>query len=340
MSTFTFEGTENRMRWDRRSRGFIEVWFCTLNHGPTGAGVWIRYTITSPDEGNGDPYCELWGAFFDPEGKKSFVVKEHYPIDRLGAPNGRDDGALVRVGPAWLSETHLDGAISNDDHTMKWSLDMEPASSTFQHFPPRLRGRAERKAAALCSPNLSVPFDGAVEIDGETFEMKGDIGCQSHRWGRRNVETWTWAHCGRFDGTDAVFEGVAGRSKLGPITAPTTTLLYLRYQGMDLAFNDVRGAMRARSRYEMPRWAFTAHDDEWKIAGAARAIPERMLQVTYVDPDTSKRFCANSEIADLGIEVYRMSSAGWRHHGSLTALGTAHIEFGRRDPFIELPISV
>src|SRR5918992_2004483 len=115
MSTFTHEGTENRMRWDRRRRGFMEVWYATLNHRPSGSGAWFRYTLTAPDPERGEPYCELWGFFFDPEGKRAFAAKKRLPIDHLGPPQGRDDGAIVRIGDSWLSENHLEGAIANSD---------------------------------------------------------------------------------------------------------------------------------------------------------------------------------------------------------------------------------
>jgi hypothetical protein len=340
MSAFTSTGTENQMRWDRKRRAFMEVWYITLNHTASGAGGWFRYTLTAPVPGNGDPYCELWGFMFDPDGKRTFAAKNRYSIDHLGASNGRDDGALVRIGDAWLSETHLEGAIERNGRSLAWSLDFEPADRCFQHLPEQLRSRIEKRVSTVCSPNLSVPFFGSITIDGDELGFDGELGCQSHRWGAKHSSTWSWAHCSRFEGgVDAVFEGVAAQASIGPVPAPTTTLLYLNYEGEDLVFNELRWALRARSRYEMPTWAFTAHNDRWKIAGAARATTDRLIQVRYEDPDGADRFCANSEIADLAVEVYERSDTGWRHRGSLTALRTAHLEFGRRQPFEELPLA-
>jgi len=340
MSTFTYEGTENRMRWDRRRTGFMEVWYATLNHRPSGSGAWFRYTLTAPDHSVGAPYCELWGFFFDPDGKRSFAAKKRFPIDHLGAPNGRDDGALVRIGDAWLSETHLEGELASEQGSLRWSLDFEPADRCFQHLPEQLRTRVEDRVSTVCSPNLSVPFTGTVEVGGEVFDFEAEPGCQSHRWGRRHSQTWSWGHCATFqEDPSAIFEGVAARANIGPVPGPTTTFLYLHQGGEDLVFNELRWALRARSRYEMPTWAFTAKNDRWKIAGAARARLADLVQVEYADPDGSPRFCANSEIADLAIEVYERSGSTWRHHNSLTALGTGHVEFGRPQAFSELPVS-
>src|SRR5687767_13248020 len=120
------------MRWDRKRSSFMEVWYSTLNHRASGSGVWLRYTLTSPAQGSA--YCELWGFVFDPDGKSSFAGKKRFPIDHLGAPNGRDDGALVRIGDAFLSETHLEGSLDSGDRSLSWSLDMEPAPACFQHL--------------------------------------------------------------------------------------------------------------------------------------------------------------------------------------------------------------
>lgn len=336
MSSFTNQGTENRMHWDRTARGFMEVWYATAIHRASRTGVWLRYTLISPIAS--DPYCELWGFLFDPDRKLNFASKKRYPIDSLGSANGRDDGALVRIGAAWLSETHLEGAVDDGERELSWSLDLDPADRCFQHLPARLRNRAERKVSTVCSPNLSTGFYGTVECDGQVFTFEGDPGCQSHRWGRKHSISWAWAHCSEFEQGAAVLEGVAAKAPLGPLR-PTLTFLYLQYRGMDLEFNDLRWAVVARSRYALPTWAFTARTEGWKMVGAARASIDDLVQVRYEDPDGLPRYCANSEIGDMAVEVYRRSDRGWVHDGSLTARGTAHVEFGSQQPFEELPVS-
>lgn len=337
MSVFTYEGTENQMRWDRTSAPFMEIWYSTATHRATGRGIWVRYTITAPAEGA--PYCELWGSVFDPQGGPVFSAKQRFPIDRLGGP--RDDGALVRIADSWLSETHLEGALEDaSGAAMSWSIDMEPRPECFQHIPQPLRRRAERSVSTLCSPNLSTPFRGAVKVAGEVLEFEGEPGCQSHRWGRKHASTWAWAHCAAFDeGTDAVFEAVAAKASLGPVPGPTMTFVHLSLDGEPLGLNAFRYVRKARSSYTMPTWAFSAWNDRWKVVGASRANLERLIQLRYVDPDGSERYCANSEVADLALEVYSWSRSGWRHHQSLTATRTAHLEFGRKEPFEELPIA-
>lgn len=324
------------MRWDGRTRPFMEIWYCTIGHWASGAGAWLRYTITAPE--SGDPYCELWGFLFDPDHKRDFGAKQRFAIDRLAPPHGRDDGAIVRIGDAWLSDNHLEGRLEREGRRLMWSLDFEPADRSFHHLPDLVSRRAERRLSTICTPNLAVPFTGSIALDDEVLEFEHEKGSQTHRWGRRHSLTWTWCHCSSFEDADAVFEGLAAKAPLGPIR-PTTTFVYLHYDAEDIAFNDLRWALRAKSRYDMPTWAFTARTDEWKIAGAARAAEGNLVQVRYEDPDGSERYCANTEIGDLAIEIYHREGAAWRHHGSLTALKRAHMEFGRQQPFAELPVA-
>jgi hypothetical protein len=194
----------------------------------------------------------------------------------------------------------------------------------------------------VCSPNLDAPFSGTVKVAGQVFEFSSDPGCQSHRWGRRNPASWAWAHCSRFEGRrDVVLEAVGAHSWLGVVPIPTLTLLYLRTGDAEMAFNaDISSVLKARSRYEMPTWAFTARNDEFRVAGAARVTVDRMVQATYEDPDGSIRHCANSGVADLALEVYRTSSGTPVHVQSLTALRTAHLEFGRIQVFSEIPVTM
>jgi hypothetical protein len=339
MSAFTDKGTENRMVWDRTSRDFMEVWYSTVTDPESGTGIWVRYTLTAPSDSVGDPYCELWGFVFDPNKGPIFAAKDRFSIDRLGVSNGRDDGAIVRIGNAWLSENHLDGSLTRDGKTFSWSIDFVPARDCFQHLPAALRDRIATRVSTVCSPNLAVPMTGVVQLSDRKIELSEVEGCQSHRWGRRHSQSWTWAHCSKWDEGEGLFEGIAAKAALGPLPAPKTTFVFLDYEGERIAFNDLRSALSARSKYELPEWSFRAHTNKWKITGAARAQPERMVQVTYEDPDGSKRYCANSEVSDLAIQVFEKSGRLWSRRGELVAHGTAHLEFGRESPFTEVPVS-
>ncbi len=137
-----------------------------------------------------------------------------------------------------------------------------------------------------------------------------------------------------------MFEAVAASSSIGPLPIPSVSFIYLSYGGEDISFGDLRWALRARSTYELPSWAFSARNAKWKVVGAARASVDRFIQARYDDPDGVPHFCANTEVADLALELYGLRSGRWRHVQSLSSLKGAHLEFGRKEPFTELPVSL
>jgi len=61
-----------------------------------------------------------------------------------------------------------------------------------------------------------------------------------------------------------------------------------------------------------------------------------MINAPYVDPDGTDLWCANTEIGDAKLTVYRRSGFGWREHRTLTATRRAHFEVGGRvrDPAV------
>ena len=165
----------------------------------------------------------------------------------------------------------------------------------------------------MCSPNMVVPFSGTVSVDGRKLSFDRAPGSQSHRWGARHSLSWTWALCATWEEGEGVFEGLAAQAALGPLAAPKSTFVFLHYDGQDIAFNELKWALRARSEYELSVWSFNARTDRWKIAGMAAASSERMVQVTYEDPDGSKRHCANSDISDLFIHVFQRREGRWTY---------------------------
>jgi hypothetical protein len=56
----------------------------------------------------------------------------------------------------------------------------------------------------------------------------------------------------------------------------------------------------------------------------------------YEDPDGTDVFCANTEIGDAHLTIYRRSGLRWREHRQLHAAGRAHFETGgrTRDPAV------
>ncbi len=82
-----------------------------------------------------------------------------------------------------------------------------------------------------------------------------------------------------------------------------------------------------------PTWHFAAHDARLAIDGVARATPEQMVQVQYVDPDQSRRHCTHTALASMELRVRSRAFPGapWRPEATLTARSGSSLEFCGHD---------
>lgn len=56
-----------------------------------------------------------------------------------------------------------------------------------------------------------------------------------------------------------------------------------------------------------------------------------MVNAPYVDPDGTELWCANTEIADARLVIWRRGGLRWLLHRRLASRGRAHFEVGGRD---------
>jgi hypothetical protein len=323
---------DNRMVWDRRKAGHYEVWYCTLNHRPSGTGYWIRYTLESPLPGRGDAYCQLWFAFFDAEHpERNWAVNRKVPLGQLGV---QIDPFELRIADALLRHGELKGTISGDAHQATWDLAFKPAAFTHRHLPDLVYQTTFADTTVL-SPNLMIHLNGTVEVDGERYTFEGAPGCQTHIWGRKHAHAWAWSHCNAFrEDPTACIETLSVRLKRFGLVTPTLTLLSL-YLGSEVYhFNQFRALPRTRGRWETGLYSFSAVGNRVKIEGEMRCRPEDLIQAAYVDPDGEYCFCHNTEVADSSITVWTRRSIGtkFKRLARLTSRGTAHFEYVGRSP--------
>ena len=70
---------------------------------------------------------------------------------------------------------------------------------------------------------------------------------------------------------------------------------------------------------------------------------DRLVGVTYHDPDGDLAYCYNSEVASMQVRVWERDRAveeGWRLLDELTAPGRAHFEYAQRETVPDLELQV
>ncbi len=320
----------NRLRWEQGRSGHYEVYYLTFNHRASGSGFWIRYTMTAPDKGKGDAYAQIWFSYFNRANPaKNFALKQKYPIGQLKAET---TPFRLQIGGNTLENGHADGAISGNGHEAQWDVSFDP-SNTVHLMMPRIFVEKELADTTALVPHLDVCFEGKISVDGEALEFGGDPGCQTHLWGDEHARRWAWAHCNSYnEDPSAVFEGLSVQIKRAGIMLPPINLLFIRYMGKDYRFTELHRFLSAGGSFDVGHWKFNAALGNVKFKGEMKCRDEDMVSAGYFDPDGEPAYCNNTEVGDSKIEVYKRRNllSSWKLVDTLTADGTAHMEFASR----------
>jgi hypothetical protein len=89
-----------------------------------------------------------------------------------------------------------------------------------------------------------------------------------------------------------------------------------------------------RGRFGTARFQFVARGRDVRITGDFACRPDDMVLTEYADPDGEASFCANTEVADLHVTVFRRSRlwTRWQEQARLVAPQSAHFEVAGREP--------
>jgi hypothetical protein len=329
---------DNVRRWDGASTGHYEVWYVTLNHRESSTGYWIRYTMEAPVHGHGAPYAQLWFACFDRNApSRTFAINQIHPIGQMVAHAAPFS---VRIGDAEITHRGARGAIKGGGHDVSWDLRWLPSLQTHRQLPSVMYKRGGVGDTTVLTPNIDVPIRGTITVDGTPHELAGDPGGQTHLWGRKHAHSWAWGHCNAFEGRrGAALEALTVRLKKRGRVLPPLTIFALYLDGEVYRWNEFQHTLLARGDYSTGRYAFRGRRGRVRVEGEYTCRPEDMVVAQYADPDGEPSWCANTEVADLRVTVWKRAGVfgRWREHARLVAAGTGHFEVGgrTRDPAVE-----
>ena len=323
----------NALQWDG-SPGHYEVYYLTTTDPATGTGLWIRYTMLAPLEG--DATCSLWFIATRPDGP-AVARKATFPAAQLTA----EDGPFVlRIGEAELTDQGMRGSFED----VAWDLSWAPGRG-YEHVASILR-RAKVAKTVLVLPHGDVAVSGTVRLGGSELRLDGVHGGQAHLWGSKHASRWAWAHCGDFadaDGAPAPGNFVDGVSvivpRFGREVGPSTPVVGRLLDDDFIATSPV-GVVRADSHFALTSWSFQATAGNRRIDAEVDAPRASLAGVTYTDPDGEHAYCYNSETASMRVSVFDRSGRGaaWLLRETLVSHGRAHFEYAQREPVPDLEL--
>ncbi|MDQ3366974.1 MAG: hypothetical protein M3680_16245 [Myxococcota bacterium] len=316
---------DNLRRWAPDARGCYEVWYTTWNHPRTDQGFWLRFITENPVAG--PPHGELWFARFDPtRPDKTFGIHKRFPVvESAAAPFS------LAIGGARLGHDHSVGDLAGDGHEVRWDLRWDAAATTLRQLPDVMYARGGLGETTVLSPNPRVPLSGTLVVDGEELTFERAIAGQTHLWGKKHAYSWTWGRCAEFAGApDALLEILAVKLQRRGVTLPPMTLISLDLDGEHHRLNQFRHVTVNRGSWRTGRTTFSGWSPTVKIEGELTCAPHQMVSAPYLDPDGTEVFCANTEIGDARVVVYRRSGLRWLEHRRLEGLRRGHFEIGGR----------
>jgi hypothetical protein len=330
----------NALRWDGGA-GHYEVHYLSATDPATGCGLWIRYTMVAPLPGRGDATCSLWFMAMDPERDVVVGRKQSRPIAELSAT---PDPFELRIGEAVLHDGGMSGAFEDVAWDLSWISHLPPAEPVH----PLLR-RARLAKTILVLPHPDAEVSGSVSFPGRELRLDGARGGQTHLWGSKHAARWTWTHCNDFRSPDGeprpgtFFEGVSVFvPRFGREIGPNTPVVG-RFGGEDFRSIGPLQVTRSESRFDLTSWRVEARDGDRRVVAEVEAPRDRLVGVTYHDPDGDLAYCYNSEVASMLVGVWRRDGGaeeGWRLEDELTAPGRAHFEYAQREPVAGLELQV
>jgi hypothetical protein len=325
-------GNLNVLQWDG-TPGHYEVYYVSATDPATGIGLWIRYTMVAPLDG--DATCSLWFMAMDPTGDVRLGRKISYPVEQLVA---EPEPFRLLIADSELSDRGMAGGF--DD--VRWELSWEPGKP-YEHVHPLLR-RARIAKTVLVLPHADVTIDGTVGFGDRELTLERVRGGQAHLWGSKHANRWAWVHCNDFPGHEGAFVDAVSVyvPRFGREFGPNTPVV-ARLLEEDFVANGPAAVVRASSSFDLTGWNFEATARKRRIVCEVRAPRESLVGVTYYDPDGQLAYCYNSEASSMRVSVYdktRRAGSPWMLRETLESDGRAHFEYAQREPVDGLELQV
>ncbi len=321
---------ENLRRWGAGDQGVYEVWYLTWNHPATGTGYWLRFVTEVPQPGHGEARAEVWFARFDarrPE--RTFGFHRRFAMSAFSA---RATPFEISIGECRLRHDRASGALDGDGHRVRWELRWVPSDSVLRQLPDVMYQRGGLGETTVQTPNPRVPVSGTLEIDGETLSFDGEALGQTHLWGKKHAYSWAWGRCAEWvGGENAVLETLSVQLMRRGVKLPPMSLSTLVIDGETIRSVGFFRGLRNEASWKPGSYRFTASQGEVHLKAQLSGGLERFVTAPYVDPDGQEVFCANTEIGDARIEVWRKIGGQLRQAEVLEARHTAHFETGGRE---------
>jgi len=299
------------VRWKPGRRGgHVESFFLKANNPrrPEQA-FWLKFTILDPGSGT-EAVAEVWAIRLPSRGGPHQAAKATYPSSGCRLTGDKLD---LQVGKCVLQAGRTRGIVGDGEEQICWDLEFDYQDQEVMHgLPHRWMYEASFPRNKVYTSCPSTRFRGTISRGDDRWEVSDWPGMLGHNWGAAHNPSYHWAQCNLFEDADCVFEGYSARLKLGPWLSPWLTGAVVRFEGTELRFNSVSGALNRSVRAELFSWSFTAQQAGWRLSWQVEAAREDFAGLTYINPGGDENYCLNSKIATCTLQLQRREQGTWK----------------------------
>jgi len=309
---------KNSVIWDGTRDGFYEAYYIQVNDPVSGMAWWFRYSILVPKAGRGTPYAALWAIQYDPSGACGPIAMKH--ISPLNHFRYEKDRFILYLEDGFMTNSHATGKIRHGDRGLEWDIQWVPDNECFIHYPD-LWYKTSFPSSKVVSPHWATTGGGFVRWNEGEFFLSDALIHVGHVWGNSHSKKWVWVHSHGFEENEkAVFEGL-----WAPICGPFgMSMCWLQIDGERQRFIDF-GANWNLSRFmNKHTWPLKLGNSAFQLRGDIAVDPSQIAGITYHDPDGGHRFCYNSKIASINMDLKNKKSG---ERSTLTAPNMSAFEF-------------
>ncbi len=297
-------------------RGHYESYYLRAVAPDRAAAVWIRYTVHKrPGQApTGSLWCTVW------DGEHPRAVKQTLPDPAASLP-------WIAIGDSSLGPGHVEGRAEADGHHAAWHLSYDGDAGQVSHLPLRWLYRAPLPRTKTASLVSDARFDGRVEIDSRSTELRGWRGMVGHNWGSEHAERWIWLHGIDFaDAPDAWLDCVLGRLRIAGRTTPWIANGMMCLGQERVRLGGIAGARMTRVD-ERPTAAELSLPSAVGTVEVKVTSPEgQTVAWVYADPGGNEHHSLHCSVAAMEIRVgsRRLQTA----HGASYELGVREANHG------------
>lgn len=311
----------NRLRYNNSSNPFYEIYYLKLVDPQAKWSFWARYTLLIPKSGRAT--ANLWGIYHEPDGESIALKRTLLLADTDIFHRER----FIQMGDSFLTLASAVGGLENSDHHLRWDFTFEDPTLSSRLFPYRWMYSFPFPKTKFLEPRLTTFVSGNLHVDRRALSLEHVRAHQAHIWGTHYAKRWVWGHCDSFIGSPGtVFEGLVAQIGPGPLSLPPLPLFCLIYEGKTYWANGFMNWVTNKSTHDLHHWQFEARDRAIKIVGRVKRRGEDIVGVEYVGPFGEKRYCHNTMMADMELDIFKKNGKTWEPTATLRSEKTTAFE--------------